>query len=95
MINKHLYVVVKSSRNERNALIVKPTEETEERWYGKSVTEAEVAIFYEGKAWSSESKGLPVGFDLSRAVIVSFESNKVRFFDFQTMAGAYFERTMD
>jgi hypothetical protein len=30
-----------------------------ERWHGKNVTEAEVAIFYEGKVWSSQS--LPDG----------------------------------
>ncbi len=90
MINKHLYVVVESASNERNQLIVKPTEETEERWYGKGVTEAEVAIFYEGKVWSSQ--GLPDGFDLSKAVVISFERDRIRFFDFQTMAGAYFER---
>jgi hypothetical protein len=93
MINKHLDVVVKSARDDRNELIVKPTQETEERWHGKSVTEAEVAIFYGGKVWSSEA--LPAGFDLSKAVIVSFESDKVRFFDFQPMAGAYFNRIKD
>jgi hypothetical protein len=72
---------------------VKPTEETEERWHGKSVTEAEVAIFYEGKVWSSQR--LPDGFDLSKAVVISFESGKVRFFDFQTMSGGYYERIAD
>jgi hypothetical protein len=90
MVNKHLYAVVKSARDEKNELVVKPTEETEERWYGQSVTKAEVAIFYEGKVWSSQS--LPAGFDLSKAVVISFESGKVRFFDFQAMSGGYYDR---
>jgi hypothetical protein len=93
MINKNLYVVVKSAVNDRNELIVKPTAETEERWYGRDTKKAEVAIFFSGKVWSPDQ--LPDGFDLSRAVVVSFESNKVRFFDFQAMAGAYFDRIRD
>jgi len=90
MVNKYLYIVVKSARNE---LILKPTEETEDKWYGKSVTKAEVVIVYEGKVWSSQ--GLPNGFDLSKAVVVSFESDKIRFFDFQAMSGGYYERIGD
>ena len=61
MVNKNLYIVVKSTKNDRNEVIVKPTEETEERWKGKSVTKAELAIVYEGKVWSS--KALSAGFD--------------------------------
>jgi hypothetical protein len=90
IVNKHLYAVVKSAGDERNELVIKPTEETEERWQGKSVTKAEVVIFYEGKVWSSQS--LPDGFDLSKAVVISFESGKVRFFDFQAMSGGYYDR---
>jgi hypothetical protein len=90
MVNKNLYIVVKSTRNDRNELIVKPTEETEERWKGQSATKTEVAIVYEGRVWSSEA--IPDGFDLSKAVVVSFEGSKIRFFDFQKMAGGYYER---
>ncbi len=87
IVNKNLYIVVKSTRNE---LIVTPTEETEQRWEGKDANQAEVAVVYEGKIWSSED--LPAQFDLSKAVIVSFEGNKIRFFDFQTMSGGYYDR---
>ena len=90
MVNKNLYIVVKSAKNDRNELIVKPTEETEQRWKGQSATKTEVAIVYEGKVWSSEA--IPDGFDLSKAVVVSFEGNKIRFFDFQMMAGGYYNR---
>lgn len=93
MVNKHLYIVVKSGKTERNELVVKPTEDTEERWYGKNVTKAEVVVVYEGKVWSAQT--LPDGFDLSKAVVVSFESDKIRFFDFQVMSGGYYERIAD
>jgi hypothetical protein len=90
MVNRNLYIVVKSTKNDRNELIMKPTEESEERWKGKSVTKAEVAIFYEGKVWSPQA--IPDGFDLSKAVVVSFERRKIRFFDFPVMAGGYYNR---
>ncbi len=70
-----------------------PTEEKEERWLGKEVAKTEIAIFYNGKIWSPLE--LPDRFDLSKAVVVSFESDKVRFFDFQATAGGYFERIRD
>ncbi len=73
-----------------NELVVKPTEETEDRWKGKSATKTEVAIVYGGKVWSPHA--IPDGFDLSKAVVVSFEGSKIRFFDFQTMSGGYYDR---
>jgi hypothetical protein len=90
MVNKNLYIVVKSAGNDMNELIVKPTEETEERWKGKSVTKAEVVFVYQGKVWGPQS--LPSGFDLSKAVVISFEGEKIRFFDFQATVGGYYDR---
>ena len=90
IINTRLYVAVRSVSDGKNEIIVKPTPETEERWRGKSITKPEVAFFYEGKVWSTEN--LPEKFDLSRAVVVSFEKDKVRFFDFQVMSGGYYDR---
>lgn len=90
LINKHLYAVVKYAKSDRNELVVKPTEETEESWQGKNVAQPEVAIFYDGKIWSPQA--LPSNFDLSRAVVVSFEGDKVRYFDFQVMFGGYYDR---
>jgi len=87
IVNKGLYIVVKSTRNE---LIVKPTEETEQTWTGQSAAKVEMVILSGGKIWSVEK--LPDRFDLSKASIVSFESEKIRFFDFQTMSGGYYER---
>jgi len=93
IVNRSLYIVVKSRKSGSNELIVKPTEKTEERWKGESVTEAEVVLVYEGKVWSSQ--GLPDRFDLSKAIVVSFEGEKVRFFDFQAMSGGYYARIGD
>jgi hypothetical protein len=90
IVNRRLYIVARSPKNNSNELIVKPTEGTEERWKGKGVTEAEVVFVYERKVWSSQS--LPDRFDLSKAVIVSFEGDKIRFFDFQAMSGGYYAR---
>jgi hypothetical protein len=99
MISEELYVVVKSARNDRNELIVEPPGHLgkdqsapvpQTRWKGKNATEAEVAIFFEGRVWSPQD--LPDRFDLSKAIVVSFESDKVRFFNFQAMSGGYYER---
>jgi len=90
IVNRRLYIVVKSLKSDSNELIVKPTEQTEERWKGKSVAEAEVVFVYEGKVWSSQ--GLPDRFDLSKAVVLSFEGDNIRFFDFQAMSGGYYTR---
>jgi|ERR1700734_2174267 hypothetical protein len=90
IVNTSLYIIVKSSKDDSNELIVKPTEETEERWKGKDVTTAEVVFVYEGKVWAPQS--LPKGFDLSNAVIISFEGEKIRFFDFHATVGGYYDR---
>jgi hypothetical protein len=99
IISEELYVVVKSARNDKNELIVVPPGHLgkdqsapvpETRWKGKSISEAEVVFVYEGKVW--ESPSLPKGFDLSKSVVISFESDKVRFFDFQATEGGYYDR---
>lgn len=88
IVDRDLYVVVKSGLNE---LILKPDNGTEEqRWKGKSATEHEVVFVYAGKVWPSSR--LPDGFELSKSVIVSFEGDKVRFFDFEGSAGGYYDR---
>jgi len=99
MISEEIYVIVKSAKNDRNELIVKPPGHLgrdqsapvpETRWKGKSTNEAEVVIFFESKVWTQQQ--LPDGFDLSRSVVVSFERDKVRYFDFRKMAGGYYRR---
>ena len=94
LLNERLYVVVKTERNGKNELIVRSANGAEETWHGKSATEPEVVFFYDGKVWSP-SQTLPNGFDLSRAILVSFEKEKVRFFDFEKEYGAYYRRIWD
>ncbi|HTA58798.1 MAG TPA: hypothetical protein VK805_11610 [Candidatus Baltobacteraceae bacterium] len=93
IVNTGLYIIVKSSKSDSNELIVKPTEETEERWKGNMVTKGEVVFVYMGKVWTSQN--LPKEFDLSKAVIVSFENDKIRFYDFQATIGGYYDRISD
>jgi len=90
LINEHLYIDLKSPTN---SLIVKPTPEKEDRWKGRSASKREVVIFYDGKVWLPQD--LPDHFDLSNAVVVSFEGSKVRFFDFHAMSGGYYRRASD
>jgi hypothetical protein len=61
-----------------------------ETWIGLDASKPEVAVFFEGKVWSPPV--LPERFDLSNAVIFSFESDKVRFYDFRDMSGGYYRR---
>lgn len=88
MIDKTIYIVTKSATNE---LIVKPSDEKEKRWKGKTATKPELVFVYDGKVWSN---GVPDGFDLSKSVVVSFEGSKARFFDFRVMSGGYYERIL-
>jgi hypothetical protein len=101
MLADKLFVVVRSKRTEKNELIVDSASGARESWYGKSVAEPEVVFFYEGQIWSyegniwSRSRPLPQGFDLSRAIVISFEKDKVRFFDFEKENGGYYSRIWD
>ena len=83
IINTNLYVDLKSAKNE---LVLKAGK----RRSGHSASAPEVVIFFESRIWSQQV--LPDGFDLSKAVVVSFEGSKVRFFDFATMSGGYYRR---
>jgi hypothetical protein len=80
---QHLYIVLTSMQN--NLLLDQQNE-----WTGLKASTPEVAIFYENKVWSPNL--LPPKFDLSKAIIISFEHDKVRFFDFNEMSGGYYWR---
>ena len=83
IIRPDLYVVVKSDLNEIRLSAGR-------EWRGQAALAPEVAIFFDDKIWAPQT--LPAGFDLSRAVIISFETDKVRFFDFSKMSGGYYRR---
>jgi hypothetical protein len=83
IVNKSLYIVVKSDKNE-----LRPS--AGKMWTGQNASTPEVVIFFEGRIWSR--RNLPQGFDLSRALVVSFEGDKVRFLDLGKMSGGYYRR---
>jgi hypothetical protein len=83
IISENLYIVVKSAKNE---LVLS----TGGKWVGLDASKPEVVIFFEGRIWSPQ--GLPDRFNLSNAVVVSFERDKIRFFDFRKMSGGYYRR---
>jgi hypothetical protein len=83
IVNTHLYVDLKSAKNE---LIL----ESGSRWANQPRDKEEIVVFFENRVWAKED--LPRGFDLGKAIIVSFEANVVRFFDFEKMSGGYYRR---
>jgi hypothetical protein len=83
IVDKELYVVLKSARNELLLGGGNP-------WTGATVPTAEMVIVFDGKVLAPEK--LPRMFDLSRSVVVSFENDKVRFFDFRKLTGGYYKR---
>jgi hypothetical protein len=82
-IRENLYVETDSTTNE--LLLDKGN-----RWTGNNSSAKEAVIFFENKVWLPSA--LPGDFDLTKAVIISFEGDKVRFFDFGGMHGGYYER---
>jgi hypothetical protein len=82
-LGEKLYVDLKADRNELRL-------RGGNRWRGKAVPTTELVFFFENRVWARQS--LPPSFDLSRAVVVSFEGQRVRFFDFGKMRGCYYDR---
>jgi len=83
IINRHLYIDLWSTRNE---LILTGRD----RWVGNGEDTIEVVFYFDNKIWAPTS--VQADFELSKAVIVSFEKDKVRFFDFSAMSGGYYRR---
>jgi hypothetical protein len=83
IIRENLYIDFKSSNN---ALLFGDGH----RWTGRIAPKPEVVIFFDNTVWSLQAR--PDRFDLSRAVVISFEGSKVRFFDFHKVSGGYYRR---
>jgi len=84
IINRNLYISVRSDKNKLTL------GERRWTWTGKDASIPEVIIVFQEKVWSSNN--LPNGFDLAHAIVISFEADKVRFFDFSKMLGGYYVR---
>jgi hypothetical protein len=83
VIHPNLHIVLNADKNK---LLLAGSD----NWIGQGASTPEVAIFYQGKIWSSQA--LPNGFDLAKAIVISFEAEKIRFFDFGEMTGGYYKR---
>ena len=83
IIRENLYIETDSPINE---LLL----HNGDRWKGNVSSTKEAVIFFEDKVWPPSA--LPSDFDLSKAVVISFEGGTVRFFDFRRMQGGYYER---
>jgi hypothetical protein len=83
IVNTHLYIALKSDKNE---LLL----DGGKSWAGKSRDKQEVVVFIKNEVLQKDD--MPRGFDLSKAIIVSFEGDVVRFFDFSEMSGGYYRR---
>jgi len=83
IIRQNLYIDTDSPINE---LLL----DKENQWKGSVSSTKEAVIFFEDKVWPPSA--LPADFELSKAVVISFEGAKVRFFDFRRMHGGYYER---
>ena len=84
IINVDLYVDLNSARNE---LILKGGQ----RWSGESLGTPELVVVFGGRVWHQND--LPLNFDLSRAAVVSFETDSVKFAQLDSMAGGYYQRS--
>jgi hypothetical protein len=85
-INEQVFVLTKTPHNE---LILRATNDgPDRRWRGKSAVEGQVVFVFEGKVW--EADALPGNFNLGKSVVISFEGEKIRIFDFQTEEGCYY-----
>lgn len=84
LIREPLYVKVDSNSNELSI--------NRYVWTGKDASVPEVVIVYQNSIWSPGS--VPVGFDPHESVVISFERDKVRYFDFRQGEGCYYDRPL-
>ena len=82
IITVDLYIVLNSTKNE---LILK----SGQRWSGEGVRTPELVVVFGDRVWHQND--LPRDFDLSKAVVVSFEANAVKFAQLDSMFGGYYD----
>ncbi len=83
IVTREIYIDLKSRKNE---LILKG----DDRWEGEDRVAEQVVFVYQNRVW--EPGVMTKGFDLAKAIVISFENDRVRFFDFVTMKGGFYRR---
>ena len=83
IVTPSLYI---NLQTERNQLLLADGK----KWIGKNAEQPEVVIVFRGQAWQQ----VPVAFDLATAMVVSFQKDRVRFFDFNRMEGGFYRRNL-
>ena len=83
IVTPNLYIKLRSDRNQ---LLLADGK----KWIGMTTEQPEIVIVFHGQAWQKASEG----FDLATAIIVSFEKDRVRFFDFNRMEGGFYRRDL-
>jgi hypothetical protein len=83
IVNPNLYIDVKSAKNELRL-------KEGHRWTGRDAKAAEVVFFFADTIWLPQK--LPEGFDISQPIVVSFETGRIRFFDFSKLSGGFYRR---
>jgi hypothetical protein len=84
LVRDPLYIKVHSNKNELSI--------NQYIWTGKEASVPEVVIVYQNGVWSPGA--VPVGFDPHQSVVISFEREKVRYFDFLRGEGCYYDRSL-
>jgi hypothetical protein len=81
IVRPSLYIYL---RTERNQLLLADGK----KWTGKKTEQPEIVIVFHGQVW----RQVPEDFDLAAATVLSFEKDRVRFFDFNQMEGGFYRK---
>jgi hypothetical protein len=84
IITPNAYIIVNSDKNE---LLLG---DAHKKWTGLSRAEKQVVILI-GDHVVDPAK-LPDGYDISKATVISFEGNEIRFVDFPTEQAGFYQR---
>ncbi len=85
VIEKDVHVLLISSKN---SIVSRLSGE----WHGQSKDVNEVVIVFEGKVFTSTEIQDVDGFDLANCILVSFQRERVRVFNFKKFVGGYYSR---
>jgi len=83
IVAKRFFVVLRSDRNE----LILPDGKS---WTGRAASERECVFVLRGKVFPAGQ--LPKDFRLEKSVVISFEDEKVTFFECNSLSGGFYKR---